>query len=65
MMFEKLNAAVDRQADRLLMRTIARLAESDIAPGVEAEALPDGVRLTGRGLRARMVADARLRSFGR
>lgn len=42
--------AATRQA-----QAIARLALADRPSGIEAEAIPDGVRLTGRGLRYRLV----------
>jgi hypothetical protein len=64
-MFERLKAAADRQADRLLLRVIARLAARPVPPGVEVKALDDGVMLSGRGLKRRMIDDADLRDFGR
>lgn len=64
-MFERLQQAADRNADRLLMRVIRRLSQSEMPDGVEIEALDDGVRLSGRKLRQRLIADARLRSIGR
>jgi hypothetical protein len=64
-MFERLQQAADRNADRLLMRVIRRLSQSEMSDGVEIEALDDGVRLSGRKLRQRLIADARLRNIGR
>ncbi len=64
-MFERLAEAADRKADRLLMRIIHRLAQSEMPKGVEVEPLNDGVRLSGRGLKGRMIDDPRLRNFGR
>lgn len=64
-MFERLKQAADRKADRLLMRAIRRLSQSEMPDGVEIEALDDGVRLSGRKLRQRLIADARLRNIGR
>lgn len=64
-MFERLQEAADRQADRLLMRVIHRLAKAEIPEGVNTEPLDDGVRLSGRGLKRRMIDDAQLRNFGR
>jgi hypothetical protein len=64
-MFERLQEAADRQADRLLMRVIHRLAQAETAEGVDIEPLDDGVRLSGRGLKRQMIDDAQLRSFGR
>lgn len=64
-MFERLQQAVDRKADRLLMRAIHRLAQAELPTGVEAEAGGDGVRLSGRRLRQRRIDDPQLRNFGR
>ncbi|HMS21594.1 hypothetical protein [uncultured Sphingorhabdus sp.] len=64
-MFERLQEAADRQADRLLMRVIHRLAKAETPEGVDIEPLDDGVRLSGRGLKHRMIDDAQLRNFGR
>ena len=64
-MFERLQQAADRNADRLLMRVIRRLSQSEIPDGVEIEAVDDGVRLSGRKLRQRLIADAILRNIGR
>lgn len=63
-MFEKLQAAASKRADRLLMRVIARLAARPVLPGVETKALPDGVELSGKQLKRRMIDDADLRNFG-
>ncbi|MFN3747372.1 MAG: hypothetical protein ACK4SJ_01660 [Sphingorhabdus sp.] len=64
-MFERLQQAADRKADRLLMRFILRLAQSETPKGIEIEPLDDGVRISGRGLKRRMIDDAQLRNFGR
>ncbi len=64
-MFERLKAAADQKADRLLLRFIARRAARPVPPGVEVKALDDGVMLSGRGLKRRMIDDADLRDFGR
>ncbi len=64
-MFERLQQAADRNADGLLMRAIRRLSQSEMPDGVEIEALDDGVRLSGRKLRQRLIADTRLRNIGR
>jgi len=64
-MFERLQDAADRQADRLLMRAIRRLAEKPAPRGVDVVALPDGVALTGKRLKARMINDPALRNFGK
>lgn len=64
-MFERLQQAADRNADRLLMRVIRRLSQSEMPDGVEIEAVDDGVRLSGRKLRQRLIDDTRLRNIGR
>ncbi len=64
-MFERLQAAADRKADRLLMRVIRRLAQCEAPKGIEAEPTDDGVRLSGRGLKRRMIDDVQLGNFGR
>jgi hypothetical protein len=64
-MFEQLQAAASKRADRLLMRVIARLAAKPVPPGVEVKALPDGVELSGKRLKQRMIDDPNLRNFGR
>lgn len=63
-MFERLQAAANRQADRMLMRVIRRLAFRPVPPGVEIKALPDGVELSGKRLKRRMINDPALRNFG-
>ncbi len=64
-MFERLNAAANRQADRLLLRVIRHLASRPVPPGVEVKALPEGVELSGKRIKQRMIDDATLRNFGR
>jgi hypothetical protein len=64
-MFERLQAAASRRADRLLMRVIHRLASRRVPPGVEVKALPDGVELSGKQLKRRMIDDPDLRNFGK
>lgn len=64
-MFERLEAAASRRADRLLMRVIARLASRPVPLGVEVKTRSDGVELSGKGLKRRMIDDADLRNFGR
>jgi hypothetical protein len=63
-MFERLQAAASKRADRLLMRVIARLAARPVPPAVEVKALPDGVELSGKRLKRRMIDDPNLRNFG-
>lgn len=62
-MFERLLAAADKRADRLLLRVIARLAARQVPPGVEVKALDDGVQLSGKQLKRRMIDDPDLRNF--
>jgi hypothetical protein len=64
-MFERLHAAASKRADRLLMHVIARLAARLAPPGVELKALPDGVELSGKRLKRRMIDDPNLRNFGK
>jgi hypothetical protein len=63
-MFERLQAAASKRADRMLMRVIHRLAARPVPPGVEVKALPDGVELSGKRLKRRMIDDPNLRNFG-
>jgi hypothetical protein len=63
-MLDRLQAAASKQADRMLMRVIRRLAARPVPPGVEIKALPDGVELSGKRLKRRMIDDANLRNFG-
>ncbi len=64
-MFEKLTKAVDRRADQAVVRTIDRLIEQPVPPGIVAQAGDRGVTLSGRNLRRRMLTDTHLRNFGR
>lgn len=63
-MFERLQGAANKRADRLLMRLIRHLAAQPAPPGVEVKALPDGVELSGKRLKRRMIDDPHLRNFG-
>ena len=63
-MFERLQEAANKRADRLLMRVIRHLAARPAPPGVEVKALPDGVELSGQRLKRRMIDDPNLRNFG-
>lgn len=65
MMLERLQAAASKRADRMLMRIIRRLASRPVPPGVEVKSLPDGVELSGKRLKRRMIDDPNLRNFGR
>ncbi|MEQ1552095.1 hypothetical protein [Sphingorhabdus sp.] len=64
-MFERLQEAADRKADKLLLRVIHRLSQNETPKDIEVEPIDDGVRLSGRGLKRRMIDDAQLRNFGR
>ena len=63
-MFERLQEAANKRADRLLMRIIRHLAGRRVPPGVEVKALPDGIELSGKRLKRRMIDDPNLRNFG-
>ena len=63
-MFERLQEAANKRVDRLLMRLIRHLAARPVPPGVEVKALPDGVELSGKRLKRRMIDDPQLRNFG-
>ena len=63
-MFERLQEAANKRADRLLMRLIRHLSSRPVPPGVEVKALPDGVELSGKRLKRRMIDDPNLRNFG-
>jgi hypothetical protein len=63
-MFDKLQEAASKRVDRLLMRIIRQLASRPVPPGVEVKALPDGVELSGKRLKRRMIDDPHLRNFG-
>jgi hypothetical protein len=64
-MLERLQDVLNRRADRLLIRVIARLARKTPPEGVEIKALPNGVQLSGKALKRRMIDDAELRNFGK
>jgi hypothetical protein len=50
-------------AQRRIDRVIDALARVDLPPGVVATRDDHGITISGRGLRARMIRDIRLRSF--
>ncbi len=62
-MLEKLTQRAIQRAERLRRDTIDRLAVRPLPPGVRAEPTEGGVRLSGRGLKRRMIDDAVLRNF--
>ncbi|UIJ45849.1 hypothetical protein LZK98_02500 [Sphingomonas cannabina] len=54
-------AAAERVRQRAVERVLAALGEMQ---GVRAEAVDEGVAVSGRGLRRRWLTDARLRWLG-
>jgi hypothetical protein len=52
-------------ADAAVQRTILRLASISLPTGVNSEANADGVILSGRHLKSRVITDPILRNFGR
>lgn len=64
-MFEQLLAKTEVAAEARRIAQIDRLASVVPPPGVTVTQTDDGVVLSGRRLRRRLVTDAALRSFGR
>jgi hypothetical protein len=64
-MLEKLTAAADRLATTAVKQQIDRLAQTPPPPGVTVDANSDGITLSGKRLRRRMLTDPQLRNFGR
>jgi hypothetical protein len=64
-MLEKLTPAANQRAVDAVRHQIDRLAQTPTPPGVTAEAANDGVILSGKNLRRRMLTDPSLRNFGR
>lgn len=64
-MFEKLTKAVERRAESAAARTIRRLAEQPPPAGVVTQVGDQGITLSGRNLRRRILTDTHLRNFGR
>jgi hypothetical protein len=64
-MFEKLAKAGDTIAAGTVTRAIAKLSETPVPGGVHVEAMEDGVLLSGRRLRRRMLDYPQLRNFGK
>ena len=60
MMFETLLTRMSAKAERGAREQAEALAER-LQPEIEAEAVPGGVRLIGRGLRRRLVLEPALR----
>jgi hypothetical protein len=65
MMFDALMARAALIADTRAGHAILRLANAPMPPGIAIEPVEGGVRLTGRRLKRRMIADAALRRIGR
>jgi hypothetical protein len=65
MMFEKLTVAADRRANDAVKGQIDRLARTPTPPGVTVDANNEGITLSGKRLRRRMLTDPQLRNFGR
>jgi hypothetical protein len=64
-MLDQLANHLDIVAQQRVKRTIAALSTTPLPPGVSAEAHLEGVILTGRNLRHRVITDPLLRNFGR
>jgi hypothetical protein len=64
MMFERMIDRVQRRTEAAAKARVLKLTErmrAGLPRGIEAEAAPEGVRLSGRDLRRRFVLDAALR----
>jgi hypothetical protein len=64
-MLEKLTTAAERRVAIAVKQQIDRLAQTPTPPGVMVEATADGLILSGKQLRRRMLTDPELRNFGR
>jgi hypothetical protein len=64
-MLGKLTPAAERRAADAVARQVDRLLETPPPPGVTVDANNEGITLTGKNLRRRMLTDANLRNFGR
>ena len=63
-MFERLSERVEREARERAAARASELAErmrASLPGGIEAEAAPEGVLLTGRGIARRFALDPALR----
>jgi|CXWL01.1.fsa_nt_gi hypothetical protein len=66
MMFKGLKARLARAGKAAVVAAISRLVRDiDLPPDVTVESDEDGVKLSGRALRRRMLDDARLRKIRR
>ncbi|MBK9588081.1 MAG: hypothetical protein IPO50_05775 [Sphingomonadales bacterium] len=64
-MFERLKARAERVGRAAVLVALARLArQAALPPDVRLETREDGLTLSGRALRRRMLDDPRLRGIG-
>ena len=64
-MLENLFTTAEQRSAEAVARQISRLAQTPTPLGVTTETMENGVTLTGKRLRRRMLTDANLRNFGR
>ncbi len=66
MSFERLQDFAER-AGRAAVRNscLILMATASLPKGVSAEIVEEGIMLSGRGLKRRMIDDIKLRNFGR
>ncbi|MEY3658565.1 MAG: hypothetical protein RL425_1326 [Pseudomonadota bacterium] len=64
-MLERLTARAEAWAEDKRRAAIARLAGQPLPPGVTAEANEQGLILSGRGLKLRLIREARMWRFWR
>jgi hypothetical protein len=64
-MLERLTARAEAWAQDKRRAAIARLAAQPLPPGLTAEANEQGLILSGRGLKLRLIREARIRRFWR
>lgn len=64
-MFEHLLDRAQLRAQQHRSARIKRLAETAAPPGVTVTRTEDGIVLSGKRLRRRLITDAALRGFGR
>ena len=64
-MLERLTARAETRAEEKRRAAIARLAAQPLPPGVTAEANEQGLILSGRGLKLRLIRDPMMQRFWR
>jgi len=64
-MLERLTARAEAWAQEKRRAAIARLAAQSLPPGVAAEANEQGLILSGRGLKLRLIREAMMQRFWR